>query len=53
MIKDSKKITQMFFSEFDLNIPTPAFDKKKGFTKYDEMMSFLNDSELNIQKKLK
>ena len=40
--QDSKKITQKFFPDFDIVAPTPAFNKKKGFTKYDEMMSFID-----------
>lgn len=51
--QDSKKITQMFFSDFDLTIPTPAFDKKKGFTKYGEMMSFLNELRVKYPKEIK
>jgi hypothetical protein len=40
----SKKITQKFFpdSEHLQNI-TPALQKKRGFTDYEELMSFLND----------
>ena len=38
-----KKLTEKFFPDFDIEIPTPAFQKKKGFTKYHEMMDFLND----------
>jgi hypothetical protein len=40
--QDSKKITNKYFSDFEIDIPTPAFQKKKGFTKYDQMMSFLD-----------
>lgn len=36
-----KEMTEKFFPEFEVEINTPAFDKKKGFTKYDEMMPFL------------
>lgn len=36
------KVTDKFFKEMDVEIQTPAFSKKKGFTKYDEMMDFLN-----------
>jgi len=39
----SKKITKKFFPDPNLEINTPAFNKKKGFTKYDEMMFFLNE----------
>ena len=45
--QDSKKITEKFFPDFDLDIPTPALNKKKGFTKYHELISFLD----TLQKK--
>jgi len=40
----SKKITKMFFSDYEelLEI-TPALKKKKGFTNYQELMTFLNN----------
>ncbi|ULC59566.1 M14 family metallocarboxypeptidase [Flaviramulus sp. BrNp1-15] len=39
----SKKITQKFFLEYEaLENITPALQKKKGFTNYDELISFLN-----------
>ena len=44
--QDSKKITEKFFPDFDLDVPTPAFNKKRGFTKYEELISFLD----NLQK---
>ena len=50
--QDSKKITEMFFYDFDIEIPTPAFDKKKGFTKYDEMIAFLNNLKANFPEKI-
>ena len=50
--QDSKKITEMFFYDFDIEIPTPAFDKKKGFTKYEEMIAFLDDLKANFPKKI-
>jgi len=37
-----KEVTEKFFPEIEADIPTPAFDKVKGFTTYDEMMDFLN-----------
>ena len=40
--QDSKKITEKFFPDFNLDVPTPAFKKKKGFTKYHELISFLD-----------
>ena len=41
--QDSKKITNKYFFDFEIDIPTPAFKRKKGFTKYDEMMIFLDE----------
>ena len=41
--QDSKKITEKYFPDFDIDVPTPAFNKKKGFTKYLEMMYFLDE----------
>lgn len=38
----SKKVTEKFFPDFDAEINTPAFNKKKGFTSYSEMMEYLN-----------
>lgn len=38
-----KKITKEFFPDPELEIHTPAFQKKKGFTDYEEMMAYLND----------
>ena len=38
-----KKLTEKFFPDFDLEINTPAFAKKKGFTSYDELMAFINE----------
>ena len=41
-----KKIADKFFSDFDVDIKTPAFNSdnyEKGFTNYEEMMTFLND----------
>lgn len=40
----SKKVTEKFFPEFEeLENITPALQKKKGFTDYEELMSFLNN----------
>lgn len=36
-----KELTQKYFPNPDVNIKTPAFQKDKGFTKYDEMMAYL------------
>lgn len=52
LCQDSKKISQIFFPDFELNISTPAFDKKKGFTKYHEMMSFLDDLKVQYPKEI-
>lgn len=38
----SKKITKLFFPEYEaLENVTPALQKKKGFTDYEELMAFL------------
>ncbi len=37
----SKKITQKYFPDPDIEFTTPAFLKKKGFTDYQEMMTYL------------
>ncbi len=37
----SKKITETFYPELDIEVNTPAFAKKKGFTNHEEMMAFL------------
>ena len=49
----SKKITNNFFPDPDIEISTPAFAKKKGFTKYDEMMTFLNEKINNNSDEVK
>ena len=43
----SKKLTKKFFPDPNIEINTPAFNKKKGFTKYEEMMTFLNEQIAN------
>ncbi|HPI12962.1 MAG TPA: M14 family metallocarboxypeptidase, partial [Catalimonadaceae bacterium] len=40
----SQTIAERFFPEPELNIRTPAFQKKEGFTKYEEMMTWLNQT---------
>ena len=40
----SKTIAERFFPEPELTIQTPAFQKKEGFTKYEEMMTWLNQT---------
>lgn len=37
----SKKVTEKFFPDPDIEINTPAFQKKKGYTTYEEMIAFL------------
>jgi murein tripeptide amidase MpaA len=49
----SKKITDKFFPDPNIEINTPAFDKKKGFTKYDEMMVFLKEKIANHKDEVK
>ena len=39
----SKKITKKFFPDPEIEISTPAFNKKRGFTKYNEMMVYLDN----------
>ncbi len=41
----SKRITERFFPDPDVDIPTPAFSKQKGYTTYDEMMAYLRGLE--------
>ena len=36
-------MTEKYFPDLELNSPTPAFQKKKGFTTYKEMIAFLED----------
>ncbi len=39
----SKEITEKFFPDPEVDINTPAFQKKRGFTDYEEMMAFINE----------
>jgi hypothetical protein len=39
----AREMTEKFFSEKQIDIPTPAFQKEKGFTRYSEMMAFLEE----------
>ncbi|MCX6308564.1 MAG: M14 family zinc carboxypeptidase [Bacteroidia bacterium] len=41
MSPQSSKITAKYFSDPQIEINTPAFLKKKGFTTYDELMTFI------------
>lgn len=43
----TKKITEKYFPDPEVEINTPAFAKKKGFTTYDEMMAYLNELQAN------
>lgn len=46
MSPQSKKVTEKFFPEPDpdITINTPAFQKKKGYTSYEELIAFLNSN---------
>jgi len=37
----TREITEKFYPDFDVEINTPAFQKEKGFTNYDELMEFI------------
>lgn len=41
-IPQTKKVTEKFFPDLDLTINTPAFQKEKGFTDYEELIAFLD-----------
>lgn len=34
-------ITEKFFADLDIDIATPAFEKRRGFTEYEDMMPYL------------
>lgn len=40
--QQTRKVTERFFPDPDIEIPTPAFQKKHGFTGYGEMMDYLH-----------
>ncbi len=40
--RQDSKLTDKFFPDPNIEINTPAFQKKKGFTNYQEMMVFVN-----------
>ena len=40
--RQDTKVTEKFFPDPKIEINTPAFQKKKGFTSYQEMMTFVN-----------
>ncbi len=42
-----KKLTKKFFSDPNIQINTPAFQKKLGFTSYKKMMQFMNNLAFN------
>lgn len=37
----SKKMTEAYFPEMNVEITTPAFQKKRGYTDYEELVAFL------------
>lgn len=41
-----KIITQTFFPDPDIEIPTPGFSKKKGYTSITELLSFLKNKSI-------
>lgn len=48
LIPQSKKITERYFPDADtLENVTPALEKKRGFTDYDELTTFLNTLKTN------
>ncbi len=54
-IPQPKEVTEAYYPDPDLEIPTPAFDGDSDFTDYEEMMEFLNGllenhpSKMNLQ----
>ena len=48
----SKEVTEKFFPELDIEINTPAFQKTKGYTNYEELMAFLNNLQENHSDKM-
>jgi hypothetical protein len=42
MTPQTKKMTETFFPDPDIEMTTPAFLKKKGFTSYDELIGYIN-----------
>tara|TARA_Y100000782_G_scaffold114994_1_gene153971 strand:- start:526 stop:2070 length:1545 start_codon:yes stop_codon:yes gene_type:complete len=47
MSPQTKSITKKFFPDPEIEINTPAFQKKRGFTNYEELMAFLNQEQAN------
>ena len=46
--QEPKKITKKFFSEHnDIENITPALKKKKGFTNYQELLSYIDEKVQN------
>lgn len=45
MNPQTNKMTETYFSDPAIEINTPTFLKKKGFTNYDELISFINDKQ--------
>ncbi len=46
-IPQTKKVTEKFFPEMEIDISTPAFQKKKGFTNYEELMAFISQKVMD------
>ena len=50
----SKKVTNTFFQDFEeIQAVTPGLKKKKGFTNYEELISFLNKFSVKYPEKVK
>lgn len=47
MSPQPKKMTEKYFSDPAIEITTPTFLKKKGFTTYDELITFINAQQSN------
>ena len=47
------KVTAKFFPDPQVDIDTPAFAKKHGFTTYREMMTFLHDLATTYPERVK
>ena len=48
----SQKATEKWFPEMEMDIKTPAFQKDKGFTTYNELMAFLDEHSKAYPEKL-
>jgi hypothetical protein len=45
MSPQTTKMTEKYFPEPEIEMTTPTFLKKKGFTTYDEMITFINSQQ--------